>query len=40
MGAIRMIMRMLYSKVFSMIQKVFTVIYQIGLYVQVKCVLL
>ncbi len=35
MGAIRMIMRMLYSKVFSMIQKVFTVIYQIGLFVQV-----
>lgn len=30
-----MIMRMLYSKVFSMIQKVFTVIYQIGLFVQV-----
>lgn len=35
MGAIRMIMRMLYSKVFNMIQKVFTVIYQIGLFVQV-----
>lgn len=35
MGAIRMIMRMLYSKVLSMIQKVFTVIYQIGLFVQV-----